>query len=107
MIPVTAVVGSGIMATLLTDDVGGQLLMNMLAIVLVGLLIWALGPICGAHFTPGGHRRSPAHAARSTPEEGRPTSPRRSSARSPAPVTAARSGARAALDRCGDRRGAD
>ena len=53
MILVTAVVGSGIMATLLTDDVGVQLLMNMLATVLVlGLLIWTLGPICGAHFTP-------------------------------------------------------
>ncbi|MGB7979182.1 MAG: MIP/aquaporin family protein [Candidatus Nanopelagicales bacterium] len=53
MILVTAVVGSGIMATTLTDDVGVQLLMNMLATVLVlGLLIWTLGPISGAHFNP-------------------------------------------------------
>ena len=49
MILVTAVVGSGIMATNLTDDVGVQLLMNMLATVMVlGLLIWTLGPISGA-----------------------------------------------------------
>ena len=53
MILVTAVVGSGIMATNLTDDVGVQLLMNMLATVMVlGLLIWTLGPISGAHFNP-------------------------------------------------------
>lgn len=53
MILVAAVVGSGIMATTLTDDVGIQLLMNMLATVLVlGLLIWTLGPISGAHFNP-------------------------------------------------------
>ncbi len=53
MILVTAVVGSGIMATTLTSDVGVQLLMNMLATVLVlGLLIWTLGPISGAHFNP-------------------------------------------------------
>ena len=53
MILVAAVVGSGIMATTLTTDVGVQLLMNMLATVLVlGLLIWTLGPISGAHFNP-------------------------------------------------------
>ncbi|MBK6762625.1 MAG: aquaporin family protein [Micrococcales bacterium] len=53
MILVAAVVGSGIMASLLSDDVGVQLLMNMLATVLVlGLLIWTLGPISGAHFNP-------------------------------------------------------
>ena len=53
MILVAAVVGSGIMATLLTDDVGVQLLLNMQATVLVlGLLIWTLGPISGAHFNP-------------------------------------------------------
>ncbi len=53
MVLVAAVVGSGIMATTLTDDVGVQLLMNMLATVLVlGLLIWTLGPISGAHFNP-------------------------------------------------------
>ena len=53
MILVATVVGSGIMATSLTDDVGVQLLMNMAATVLVlGLLIWTLGPISGAHFNP-------------------------------------------------------
>lgn len=53
MILVAAVVGSGIQATTLTDDVGVQLLINMLATVLVlGLLIWTLGPISGAHFNP-------------------------------------------------------
>ena len=53
MVLVAAVVGSGIMATTLTEDVGVQLLMNMLATVLVlGLLIWTLGPISGAHFNP-------------------------------------------------------
>lgn len=53
MILVTAVVGSGIMATTLSSDIGVQLLMNMLATVLVlGLLIWTLGPISGAHFNP-------------------------------------------------------
>ena len=53
MILVAAVVGSGIMATTLTDDIGIQLVMNMLATVLVlGLLIWTLGPISGAHFNP-------------------------------------------------------
>ena len=50
---VAAVVGSGIMATTLTGDVGIQLLMNMVSTVLaLGLLIWTLGPISGAHFNP-------------------------------------------------------
>jgi glycerol uptake facilitator-like aquaporin len=50
---VATVVGSGIMATQLTDDLGLALLMNMVATVLVlGLLIWTLGPISGAHFNP-------------------------------------------------------
>ncbi len=53
MVLVAAVVGSGIMATNLTGDVGVQLLMNMVATVLaLGLLIWTLGPISGAHFNP-------------------------------------------------------
>ncbi len=53
MILVAAVVGSGIVATNLADDVGVQLLMNMLATVIVlGLLIWTLGPISSAHFNP-------------------------------------------------------
>ena len=53
LVLVAAVVGSGIMATNLTDDVGLQLLMNMVSTVLaLGLLIWTFGPISGAHFNP-------------------------------------------------------
>ena len=50
---VAPVVGSGIMGTNLTDDVGLQLLVNTLptgAILVV--LITILGPISGAHFNP-------------------------------------------------------
>lgn len=50
---VATVVGSGIMATTLTQDVGLQLLANTLptgAILVV--LISCLGPISGAHFNP-------------------------------------------------------
>lgn len=47
------VVGSGIMAENLTDDVGLQLLQNALATAGVLLaLILALGPASGAHFNP-------------------------------------------------------
>jgi glycerol uptake facilitator-like aquaporin len=48
-----AVVGSGIMAENLTDDVGLQLLQNAFATagVLVALIL-ALGPASGAHFNP-------------------------------------------------------
>lgn len=50
---VTVVVGSGIMATNLTHDVGLTLLINALSTVLgLGALIWVLGPISGAHFNP-------------------------------------------------------
>jgi glycerol uptake facilitator-like aquaporin len=50
---VAAVVGSGIMAVALTRDVGVQLLVNALATVAaLGVLIWTLGPISGAHFNP-------------------------------------------------------
>lgn len=50
---VAAVVGSGIMATGLTSDTGVQLLINMFSTVLaLGVLIWTLGPISGAHFNP-------------------------------------------------------
>lgn len=53
MLLVATVVGSGIMAQNLTDDVGVQLTMNMLATVFVlFLLISMLGPISGAHFNP-------------------------------------------------------
>ncbi len=47
------VVGSGIMAERLSDDVGLQLLANSLATVgVLAALILALGPISGAHFNP-------------------------------------------------------
>jgi len=50
---VAAVVGSGIMASRLTDDVAVELLVNALATVAaLGVLIWTLGPISGAHFNP-------------------------------------------------------
>jgi glycerol uptake facilitator-like aquaporin len=50
---VAAVVGSGIMATNLTPDVGLQLLINTFATILaLGVLIASLGPISGAHFNP-------------------------------------------------------
>lgn len=50
---VAAVVGSGIMAVALTDDVGLQLLINAVSTVAaLGVLIWILGPISGAHFNP-------------------------------------------------------
>lgn len=50
---VAAVVGSGIMASELTADVGVQLLVNALATVAaLGVLIWTLGPVSGAHFNP-------------------------------------------------------
>jgi arsenate reductase len=51
---VTAVVGSGIMATTLTpDDVGLQLLENSVATAFaLGALILTFGPVSGAHFNP-------------------------------------------------------
>jgi arsenate reductase len=51
---VTAVVGSGIMATQLSpDDVGLQLLQNSIATALaLGALILTFGPVSGAHFNP-------------------------------------------------------
>ena len=50
---VAAVIGSGIMATRLTDDVAVQLLVNALATVAaLGVLIAVLGPVSGAHFNP-------------------------------------------------------
>lgn len=48
-----AVIGSGIMAADLTDDVGLQLLQNAFATAgVLGALILAIGPISGAHFNP-------------------------------------------------------
>jgi arsenate reductase len=50
---VATVIGSGIMATNLTDDVLLQLLFNALATVAaLGVLIATLGPVSGAHFNP-------------------------------------------------------
>ncbi len=50
---VAVVVGSGIQATELTDDVGVQLLANALATVFgLGVLIALLGPVSGAHVNP-------------------------------------------------------
>jgi glycerol uptake facilitator-like aquaporin len=50
---VAIVVGSGIMATDLTQDVGLQLLINTVATVFgLGVLILILAPISGAHFNP-------------------------------------------------------
>ncbi|WP_328404100.1 aquaporin family protein [Streptomyces sp. NBC_00390] len=50
---VAVVVGSGIQATQLTDDVALQLLANSIATVFgLGVLIALLGPVSGAHFNP-------------------------------------------------------
>ncbi|PDT28114.1 aquaporin family protein [Rhizobium sp. L9] len=50
---VATVVGSGIMATSLTDDIGLALLGNTLATgAILVVLITTLGPISGAHFNP-------------------------------------------------------
>ncbi|WP_371657153.1 MULTISPECIES: aquaporin [unclassified Streptomyces] len=50
---VAVVVGSGIQATELTQDVGLQLLANSIATVFgLGVLITLLGPVSGAHFNP-------------------------------------------------------
>ncbi|SEB90325.1 MIP/aquaporin family protein [Streptomyces sp. TLI_105] len=50
---VAIVVGSGIQATDLTDDVALQLLANSTATVFgLGVLIALLGPVSGAHFNP-------------------------------------------------------
>jgi glycerol uptake facilitator-like aquaporin len=47
------VVGSGIMAQELSDDILLQLLVNTFATVLVlGLVIWLLAPVSGAYFNP-------------------------------------------------------
>ncbi len=50
---VAAIVGSAIMGSELTGDAGLTLLINMLSTVLaLGVLIWILGPVSGAHFNP-------------------------------------------------------
>jgi len=49
----SAVIGSGIMATNLSQDVGVQLTINAISIVsMLYLIITLLGPISGAHFNP-------------------------------------------------------
>lgn len=49
----TIVVGSGVAATNLTDDVGLQLLINAIATAFgLFVLITVLGPLSGAHFNP-------------------------------------------------------
>jgi glycerol uptake facilitator-like aquaporin len=50
---VATVVGSGIMGTRLSDNLALTLLINAVATVAaLGVLIWAVGPISGAHFNP-------------------------------------------------------
>ena len=50
---VTVVVGSGIMATRLSDDVGLQLLANSTTTAMgLAVLILIFGPVSGAHFNP-------------------------------------------------------
>ena len=50
---VAIVVGSGIMATNLSEDIGVQLLINTISTVFgLGVLIQILGPISGANFNP-------------------------------------------------------
>ena len=50
---VATVVGSGIMGTNLSDNLAVTLLINAVATVAaLGVLIWAVGPISGAHFNP-------------------------------------------------------
>jgi len=50
---VAAVVGSGAMGALLSDDLAVVLLINAVSTVAaLGVLIWMLGPISGAHFNP-------------------------------------------------------
>lgn len=50
---VAAVVGSGAMGALLSDDLAVVLLVNAVSTVAaLGVLIWMLGPVSGAHFNP-------------------------------------------------------
>jgi glycerol uptake facilitator-like aquaporin len=50
---VAAVVGSGAMGAALSDDLAVVLLVNAVSTVAaLGVLIWMLGPISGAHFNP-------------------------------------------------------
>lgn len=50
---VAVVIGSGIMGTQLSDDLAVALLINAASTVCgLGVLIWLLGPVSGAHFNP-------------------------------------------------------
>lgn len=50
---VATVVGSGVMGTNLSKDAAVALIANALATVAaLGLLIWMIGPVSGAHFNP-------------------------------------------------------
>lgn len=50
---VAVVVGSGIMATTLTNDVGLELLINAISTMMaLGILVAILAPVSGAHFNP-------------------------------------------------------
>lgn len=50
---VATVIGSGIMGTVLNDNLAVTLLVNAVATVAaLGVLIWIIGPISGAHFNP-------------------------------------------------------
>lgn len=77
---VAVVVGSGIMATDLSDDAGLQLLENSLATTLgLAVLIAVLGPVSGAHFNPvvtlvfRALERRPVARGTSAPAAGGPT----------------------------------
>ena len=68
---VAAVVGSGIMATNLTEDIGLALLVNAVSTVAaLGVLIWTLGPTSGAHFNPAVTLTAAARREVSPPEAG-------------------------------------
>jgi glycerol uptake facilitator-like aquaporin len=48
-----SIIGSGIMATNVTSDLGSQLIINMISIIaMLVLLILVLGPVSGAHLNP-------------------------------------------------------
>ena len=82
---VAAVVGSGIMAERLTDDVAVALLVNALATVAaLGVLICTLGPVSGAHFNPAVTAVAAVRREIAAARGRRLRRRRRSSARSPA-----------------------
>lgn len=53
MLLLAAIVGSGIMGSQLSQDLAVVLIINVLGTIFaLGVLIWVLGPISGAHFNP-------------------------------------------------------